>query len=274
MKKILKLNTTMHKSINKISIALLINILIIMLFVNKNPITFIISTILSLISYTLFFKETKIKKEKVKVKNAIIFGFIIIAISSIGLILSERINDIIELFGCSFSKESLEALKFNKGLYYSLVMGIYVIILAPISEEIIFRGYILENLKKYGNKPAIIISALLFALFHMQYYQFLPAVLSGLLLGILYIKYNSIKLPIAAHMINNIISLINAELSFDLNFILIIFGIILLILNKEKIKIKKDKKLSFKLEEIFKSIPLILFVTFTLLILFLNLKVI
>ena len=59
-----------------------------------------------------------------------------------------------------------------------------LVVLAPITEEFLFRGVILQGfLRNYGRRKAIIVSALLFALFHLNPWQFPVAFLSGVVLG-------------------------------------------------------------------------------------------
>ncbi|WHF52294.1 type II CAAX endopeptidase family protein [Chryseobacterium gotjawalense] len=85
---------------------------------------------------------------------------------------------------------------------------ILAVIMAPIFEEIIFRGIIQKGLINKGLKPkmAIIISAVVFGLVHMNPWQFVGAVLLGCVLGLVYDKTKSLLLPILLHAFNNLIS--------------------------------------------------------------------
>ena len=65
----------------------------------------------------------------------------------------------------------------------SLSMFLYVGILAPISEELIFRGWVLRALRPYGKRFSIVASALLFGLFHGNLLQAPYAFLVGLVMG-------------------------------------------------------------------------------------------
>ena len=83
-----------------------------------------------------------------------------------------------------------------------LVIGL----LAPLSEEIVMRGAILKELlksEKLGVWPAITISALMFALIHMNPAQMPHAFLIGLLLGWMYYRTGSILPGVAYHWANN-----------------------------------------------------------------------
>ena len=84
-----------------------------------------------------------------------------------------------------------------------------VAVVAPIVEELIFRGLILHGLRKnYNAFVAVTISALMFALFHLNPWQFPATFVLGLLLGFLMIRTNNIILAIIGHSINNFLVLI------------------------------------------------------------------
>lgn len=64
---------------------------------------------------------------------------------------------------------------------------IHVCILAPVVEEILMRGFVLEGLEgTYDVVFALLVSALLFALLHFNMVQTLSAFICGLILGVLY----------------------------------------------------------------------------------------
>ena len=80
-------------------------------------------------------------------------------------------------------------------------------ILAPLAEEVVFRGAILRTLlgimSKKNHWVAIIISAALFGLAHFNAAQFINALLMGLLLGWMYYRTGSLIPGILLHWINN-----------------------------------------------------------------------
>lgn len=84
---------------------------------------------------------------------------------------------------------------------------IQVCILAPIVEEILMRSFILNGLKNTYNIPtALIMSTILFAILHFNWVQTFSALICGIILGLLYIKTDSIICCIVAHCGYNIIS--------------------------------------------------------------------
>ncbi|OOM78511.1 CAAX amino terminal protease self- immunity [Clostridium puniceum] len=89
---------------------------------------------------------------------------------------------------------------------YLVLFLTYVCLLGPILEEIIFRGFILKSMQKYGNLTAIIVSSILFSMFHLNLVQFINPVLMGTVLAFITIKSKSIFPSIIAHIFNNTIA--------------------------------------------------------------------
>ena len=77
-------------------------------------------------------------------------------------------------------------------------------IIAPIFEEILYRGVLLNGLlKKYNYKKAIIYSALIFGIAHMNLPQGVNAFFLGVIIGLAYYYTRSIYLCMAMHFVNN-----------------------------------------------------------------------
>ena len=103
-------------------------------------------------------------------------------------------------FGLSIL-EGVEALSVSTD---NLSMFLYAGILAPITEEILFRGLIQKTLMPYGRNFAIFVSAFTFGLFHGNLVQSPFAFLVGLVLGYVAAEY-SIAWAMLLHMINNLL---------------------------------------------------------------------
>jgi membrane protease YdiL (CAAX protease family) len=74
---------------------------------------------------------------------------------------------------------------------------------APIAEEIIFRHMLLRPLRRLGDRRAVIITAVLFGVFHGNLTQFFYAAVAGVILGIIAVRANSVKPAIVIHILNN-----------------------------------------------------------------------
>lgn len=110
------------------------------------------------------------------------------------------------------------------------LMFISFIIIAPIFEEILMRGIILEGfLNRYKPATAIIISSIMFGAMHLNIFQFVNATIGGLFLGVIYYKTRSLVLCIVAHMINNLIPILGIQrniISFFIGAIIFIIAAI------------------------------------------------
>lgn len=107
-------------------------------------------------------------------------------------------------------------------------LGYFVVgLFAPLTEELVFRGAILKALLQWKPNPwvGIVISALLFALVHMNPAQMPHAVLVGLLLGWMYYRTDSIIPGVVYHWVNNTVAYVMYNLYPDPDMTLLeLFG--------------------------------------------------
>lgn len=92
-----------------------------------------------------------------------------------------------------------------------LFLNLFMIAVLPaIGEELIFRGIIQKHFASITKSQiwGIIISAVVFSAFHMQFKGFIPRFALGVMFGFMYSWSGSIWLPIIAHFINNCIATI------------------------------------------------------------------
>jgi hypothetical protein len=87
----------------------------------------------------------------------------------------------------------------------NLTSGLFMFLAVAVSEELFFRGYILNNLmKSFPKIPALLATSILFSVFHIvnshySWFSFLNILLAGLLLGLPYIYTKSLWLPMSLH---------------------------------------------------------------------------
>ena len=156
------------------------------------------------------------------------------------------------------------------GFLYNLFTFISVVILAPIFEELIFRGTILQVLSKYNKVFAILVTSLLFGLLHLNMTQAVPAFFMSLILCYMCLKTDSLLVTILAHAGNNLLALMSV---YSDNFVLItvvimafvIYGLITIILKSKEIDvfIKEEKTSVNWYAKFFKKIPNALYLGFT-----------
>lgn len=82
------------------------------------------------------------------------------------------------------------------------------VIAGPIAEELMFRGYILDSIRRmHGDVVAIVVSALLFGMVHLDPYTVGMATLGGVIYGYIRVKTGSLWPSMASHMIWNTIAM-------------------------------------------------------------------
>ncbi len=97
----------------------------------------------------------------------------------------------------------------------TISMFLYSALVAPIGEEIVYRGFVLRYLQRYGRWFAIFVSAVLFGVMHGNLIQGVFAFFLGIVLGYVAVEY-SIKWSICLHFINN--CLFGEVLSFCMDY--------------------------------------------------------
>jgi uncharacterized protein len=101
------------------------------------------------------------------------------------------------------SKNKSSSVTSGDNLLYRILTFLMLVVVAPISEELIFRGLILNRWAQKWNLPiSVIATSLLFGFLHIN-----PIGISmvGLLLALLYLKTKTLWVPIAVHSMNNFI---------------------------------------------------------------------
>ncbi|MCP4650060.1 MAG: tetratricopeptide repeat protein [PVC group bacterium] len=84
---------------------------------------------------------------------------------------------------------------------------LFVVILGPLAEEMIFRGFIFSSLRRYsGIKVAVIISAILFGAFHLQITLLLPIAFMGIVFACLFERTRSLYPAMFVHLIWNLVA--------------------------------------------------------------------
>lgn len=90
---------------------------------------------------------------------------------------------------------------------FAILLAVFSsVIVSPIYEEVLYRGFIYPTLRnRFGVKKAIVFSALIFSLVHLPSIDILPVnFVNGLVFAILYERTNSIYVPMVAHALFNL----------------------------------------------------------------------
>ncbi|WP_297422052.1 CPBP family intramembrane glutamic endopeptidase [Clostridium sp.] len=157
--------------------------------------------------------DLRVENKKFKLKTVVLSIIVLLSVNSALVLFSNGLEHILNLMGLS-ANSALEALESLNELTVPTI--IYSCLVAPVVEELIFRGAVLRSLEKYGKRFAILISGLLFGLMHGNFFQIFMAMGVGIILGYLAIEY-SIKLTILLHIINNVCVEILSQISTNVS---------------------------------------------------------
>jgi membrane protease YdiL (CAAX protease family) len=99
-------------------------------------------------------------------------------------------------------------------LFRLLLIATTIVVVAPLLEEIFFRGLLLPVLVRHlGPSGGILGSAVLFSIIHLESTAILPILGFGILLAWISLKTNSLFVPIFIHLLHNALTLVLASFS-------------------------------------------------------------
>lgn len=153
----------------------------------------------------------------------VLAGIICYALMYCGNIVGMIMTAIIGILKGGTVQNTLTDVVMNTNL---MVTFLIMVICAPIIEELVFRKLIIDRTLRYGQGVAILVSGLMFGLFHGNLNQFIYAFLLGICFAFLYVKTGNIKISIGLHMFINfmgsilgmwILKLIDIDAIMELN---------------------------------------------------------
>lgn len=138
--------------------------------------------------------------------------FIGLGVSVIGSWLSQGIYAFMSMFGVYPISPDFSSPSEPVAAVINIVM---LTVAAPIFEEFVFRGAIMQSLRRFGDVFALVVSSILFALFHGNLVQAPNAFVMGLAIGFFVIKTGSVWTGVLMHFANNLCSTVFSELSLS-----------------------------------------------------------
>ena len=164
----------------------------------------LLASIFQVFAYLFFIKRIAVKREyEIKVRgrwDALDIGFLVLLLVGYIFVYDNTLGNLV-----SQTFQEKDVIDTLNNLVNSKVIGfVALLMIAPIFEEIICRGIILEQLKKrYNAVIAIFVSSLIFGLIHMNFNQGINAFFIGAIFGMAYVKTNSLIPSILLHFANN-----------------------------------------------------------------------
>ena len=128
------------------------------------------------------------------------------AAAVLGAASSQCFNDLLEITGINgrFAGYAQEASQVYSG-HSLLILAVVTGLLTPAAEELIFRGLIQKRIRDYlGTRWAVVLSALIFGLYHGYVSQVIFGVCVGLFLGLVLERTNQFLLVMVIHMVSNL----------------------------------------------------------------------
>lgn len=153
----------------------------------------------------LYFLIKKLPKNKLGQEKVSIGRFIIgIPVMTFLVIVGNIVGTAIQgLVTPATASGGLDELMFGSSFIWRVL---YIGVLAPVVEELVFRKFMIDVLSAKGKWFAIIVESLVFALFHANLAQFFYAFALGIIWGVIYTKTGKIYISMAYHFIINMSS--------------------------------------------------------------------
>ena len=150
-----------------------------------------------------------LEQHKMGIGRFIVCFIMCIAVMVAGNIIGNLMSWVVGLLTGSPSENTIATILESSNILWSFL---FVVILAPVIEELLFRKLLIDRTVKYGDKTAILLSGLFFALFHGNFYQFFYAFGLGAMFAFVYIRTGKLKYTICLHMLINAIGAVLAPL--------------------------------------------------------------
>lgn len=142
----------------------------------------------------------KIEKRKMKVGHWILSFFMCYALMYLSNLVGQFITMIIGAVKGSLVQDAI--VEVATGLH-PVVSFIFMVLFAPVLEELIFRKLLVDRMVKYGESTAIVVSAFMFGMYHGNLNQLVYAFAIGLFFAFIYVKTGKLIYTIVLHMVIN-----------------------------------------------------------------------
>ncbi|MCG6189007.1 CPBP family intramembrane glutamic endopeptidase [Maribellus maritimus] len=152
-----------------------------------------------LIVYTIRKRKTREDSFNLNIENKLIIPFVVAGTIALLFGIISPIGSLIPM------PENIQKVFMDFGSQTGFFPFLLMVVAAPILEELIFRGIILDGLlKNYSPEKSILLSSFLFGLVHLNPWQFVTGFIIGLFAGWVYYKTQSLSLTIIIHATANL----------------------------------------------------------------------
>ena len=182
-----------------------------MLSKNMILITGVISVICLLIFYIMMNREWRKRTYYIEETRPVYVKYLYVAAASIGLTVAANLAiNAFEVFSYAGDYTQIADELYSEPLYLQiLIIGI----LAPVCEELMFRGLIYERLTSFSNpRSAMIVTSILFGVFHGTMIQIIYAFFFSLFMIYAYRRAGSFLAPVMFHIISNLTCIVLSQI--------------------------------------------------------------
>lgn len=154
---------------------------------------------------------------KLRFKDLLIFLVMCFPVMYVGNLVGTLLSSLLHMLAGTEAQNPLDAYLGGANVWLSLL---FMVLLAPVVEEFIFRKLIIDRIRPFGEAVSVLVSALFFGLFHGNVNQFFYAFGLGAIFAFLYVKTGRLRYPVFLHMTINLLGGVLAPLllkSIDLN---------------------------------------------------------
>lgn len=137
---------------------------------------------------------------KLRFKDLIIFLIMCFPIMYIGQLIGSLSNTALHTLLGTQVRSPLDMFVGSDNIWLTVL---FMVILAPVIEELIFRKLIIDRMRSYGEGACVLVSGLLFGLFHGNLSQFFYAFGLGAIFAFIYVKTCRLRYTIFLHMAIN-----------------------------------------------------------------------
>ena len=180
------------------------------------------------IIYLIRKKKTNIGSFNLSIENRRIIPLIVLIAIPLNLGIAGPLIELVPM--TDFFREMMREMVLEMASDQGLLMFTALVIAAPILEELIFRGIMLDGLLRiYSPTKAVIVSSLLFGLIHLNPAQFVGGALVGGFMGWVYVHTRSVMATILIHAVFNLTAFtesyfIDVEEAIDMSYAEILGG--------------------------------------------------
>lgn len=213
-----------------------------------NPVAYLIGNNMT----KKYYKAKPFTKIQLPAADCVIAVLAVLGFQGFSLLAQYAIMYVTKMSGINESTASMFA--FSDDIVKNVIMVIYFVFIAAITEELLCRGLVLKLFSPVSKKFAVVASAVLFGVMHGNFNQMFNGFLLGLVIGYVAVKSKSIWIPIICHMVANTNAMVlsyfeykigedffNTELIYGaILTVIAIVSIVLLLKRNGKIDEEKD----------------------------------